>query len=131
MCYPNVAASLGSKYNQTFPLGQNNHHTTLRVESNQSRRRPTSWSLFKLLNSGLYAKPLSRGRTLPLAPPETIGPIVGKFREKVESLSIKLSLFLPLFFFHRIHFGLVREHVYPKSLDTSLSTCLLTHFSSH
>ena len=40
----NVAASHGAKYNQTFPVGQHNHHTTLRVESNQSRRRPTSWS---------------------------------------------------------------------------------------
>ena len=28
----------------TFPVGQHNHHTTLRIESNQSRRRPTSWS---------------------------------------------------------------------------------------
>ena len=40
----NVAASHGAKYNQTFPVGQHNHHTTLRVESNQSRRKPTSWS---------------------------------------------------------------------------------------
>ena len=40
----NVAASHGAKYNQTFPVGQHNHHTNLRVESNQSRRRPTSWS---------------------------------------------------------------------------------------
>ena len=40
----NVAASHGAKYNQTFPVGQHNHHTTLRVESNQIRRRPTSWS---------------------------------------------------------------------------------------
>ena len=40
----NVAASHGATYNQTFPVGQHNHHTTLRVESNQSRRRPTSWS---------------------------------------------------------------------------------------
>ena len=40
----NVAASYGAKYNQTFPVVQHNHHTTLRVESNQSRRRPTSWS---------------------------------------------------------------------------------------
>ena len=42
----NVAASHGAKYNQTFPVGQHNHHTTLRVESNQSKRRPTSWSFF-------------------------------------------------------------------------------------
>ena len=39
----NVAASPGAKYNQTFPVGQHNHHTTLRVKSNQGRRRPTSW----------------------------------------------------------------------------------------
>ena len=76
-----------------FPLRQDNHHTTLRVESNQSRRRPTSWSLSKLPDSGLYAKPLPRGGTLPLASLETDGPIAEKFREKVESLSLKLSLF--------------------------------------
>ena len=40
----NVAASHGAKYNQTFPVGQHNHHTTLRIEINQSRRKPTSWS---------------------------------------------------------------------------------------
>ena len=47
MCYPNVAASHGSKYNPTFPLGKNNHHTTIRVESYQSRRRPTSLRFFQ------------------------------------------------------------------------------------
>ena len=36
--------------------------------------------------------------TLPLAPPENDGLIVQKFREKVESLSLKLSLFIPLSF---------------------------------
>ena len=43
----NVAASHCAKYNQTFPVGQHNHHTTLRVESNQSRRRPNSWSFYQ------------------------------------------------------------------------------------
>ena len=43
----NVAASHGAKYNQTFPVGQHNHNTTLRLESNQGRRRPTSWSFFQ------------------------------------------------------------------------------------
>ena len=87
-----MAASHGLKYNQTFPKGQDNHHTTLRVENNQSRRRPTSWILSKLPNSGLYLQLLSRGRTFPLASPETYGPIVGKTREKVEPLSLTLPL---------------------------------------
>ena len=92
MHYHNVAASHGLKYNQTFPLGQDNHHTTLRVENNQSRRRPTSWSLLKLPDSGLYLQLLSRGRTFPLASPETDGPIIQKSRKKVEPLSLTLPL---------------------------------------
>ena len=92
MHYHNVAASHGLKYNQTFPKGQDNHHTTLRVENNQSRRRPTSWSLSKLPDSGLYFQLLSRGRTFPPSSPETYGPIVGKSREKVEPLSLTLPL---------------------------------------
>ena len=87
-----MAASHGSKYNQPFPLGQDNHHTTLRVESNQIRRRPTSCSLSKLPYSGLYSQLLSRGRTIPLASPETYGPIVEKSREKVEPRSLTLPL---------------------------------------
>ena len=123
----NVAASHGAKYNQTFPVGQHNHHTTLRVESNQSRRRPTSRSLLKLLNSGLYVMPLSRGWALPLAPPETFGPIVGKFREKVESLSLKLSLFKsPCFVF--CHLPSPHPTVWSKmgqGLVLSFATCPL------
>ena len=55
-------------------------------------RRPTSWSLSKLPDSDLYLQLLSRGRTFPLASPETYGPIVGKSREKVEFLSLTLPL---------------------------------------
>ena len=87
-----MAASHGSKYNQIFPLGQDNHHTTLRAESNQSRRRPTFWSLSKLPDSGLYLQLLSRGKTFPLSSPETDGSIVRKSREKVEPLSLTLPL---------------------------------------
>ena len=54
----------------------------LGVENDQSRGRPTSWSLLKLPNSGLYLQLLSRGRTFPLASLGTYGPIVGKSREK-------------------------------------------------
>ena len=75
-----------------IPLRADNHHTTLRVENNQSRRRPTSWSLSKLPDSGLYFQLLSRGRTFPLASSETYDPIVGKSREKVEPLSLTLPL---------------------------------------
>ena len=87
-----MAASHGLKYNQTFPLRQDNHHTTLRVENNQSMRRNTSWSLSKLSDSGLYLQHLSRGRTFPLTSSETYGPIVEKSREKVEPLSLTLPL---------------------------------------
>ena len=75
-----------------IPLRADNHHTTLKVENNQSRKRPTSWSLSKLPDSSLYFQLLSRGRTFPLASPETYGPIVGKSREKVEPLSLTLPL---------------------------------------
>ena len=92
MHYHNVATSHGLKYNKAFPLGQDNHHITLRVENNQSRRRPTSWSLSKLHDSGLYLQLLSQGRTFPLTSPETDGPIVGNSREKVKPLSLTLPL---------------------------------------
>ena len=87
-----MADSHSSKYNQTFPLGQDNHHTTLRVENNQSRRRPTFWSLSKLPDSGLHLQLLSRGNTFPLVSPKIDGPIIGKSREKVEPLSLTLPL---------------------------------------
>ena len=77
-------------------LGARHHHTTLRVENNQSRRRPTSWSLLKLSVSGPYLKLLARESTFLLDPSGTVGPIAGKTREKVELLSLSfllLSLF--------------------------------------
>ena len=77
-------------------LGARHHHTTLRVENNQSTRRPTSWSLSKLPVSGLYCKLSARGSTFLLDLQGTVGPIAGKTREKVELLSLSfllLSLF--------------------------------------
>ena len=79
-----------------IPLGARHHHTTLRVEGNQSRRIPTSWSLSKLPVSGLYLKLFTRGSTFLLAPPRATGPIARKHREKVELLSL---IFLPFFSF--------------------------------
>ena len=87
-----MAAFHGSKYNQTVPLRKDKHHTTLRVENNQSRRRHTSWSFSKLPDSSLYLQLLSRGKTFPLASSETDGLIIGKSREKVEPLSLTLPL---------------------------------------
>ena len=46
-----------------IPFGEKHHHTALRVETNQSRRRPTSWSLSKLPVFGLYLKLFARGST--------------------------------------------------------------------
>ena len=77
-------------------LGSRHHHTTLRVENNQSRRRPTSWSLLKFHVFGLYWKLFARGNTFLLDRPGTADPIAGKTREKVELLSLS---FLPLFLF--------------------------------
>ena len=77
-------------------LGERHHHITLRVENNQSRRRPTSWSLSKLPVSDLYWKLFARGNTFLLDPSGIAGPIAGKTREKVELLSLS---FLPLFSF--------------------------------
>ena len=88
--YPKISSKV--RLMCTTTMWENNHHTTLRVENNQSRRRPTSWSLSKLPDSGLYLQLLSRGRTFPLALSETYGPIVGKSREKVEPLSLTLPL---------------------------------------
>ena len=78
------------------PLGAKHHHTTLRVENNQSRRRPTSWNLLKLTVFGLYWKLFARGSTFLLNPLGTVGPIAVKTREKVELLPLS---FLPLFSF--------------------------------
>ena len=76
-----------------IPLGARHNHTTLKVENNQSRRRPTSRSLSKLPVSSLYLKLFARGSTFLLAPPGTACPITGKLREKVELLSLSfLSL---------------------------------------
>ena len=79
-----------------IPLGARHHHTVLRVEGNQSRRRPTSWTLLKLPVSCLYWKLSERGSTFLFDPPGIAGPIAGKTREKVELLSLSfllLSLF--------------------------------------
>ena len=85
-----------------IPLGARHHHTTLRVENNQIRRRPISWSLLKLPVSSLYLKLFARGSTFLFASSESAGPISGKTREKVKLLSLSfllLSLFLSFLFF--------------------------------
>ena len=87
-----------SKLQPNISLGARHHHTTLRVENNQSRRRPTSWSLSKLPVSGLYWKLFAWGRTFLLDLPGTVGPIAGKTREKVVLLSLSFLL-LSLFHF--------------------------------
>ena len=75
----------------------------LRPKNKPSRRRaPTSRSLAKIPYFGLYVKPSSRGRTLPLTPTRNDGPIARKSREKVELLSpppssLSFFYFLPLF----------------------------------
>ena len=79
-----------------IPLGARHYHTTLRVENNQSRRRPTSRSLSKHPISGLYLKLFARGSTFLLSPSGTADLIPEKPREKVELLSLS---FLPLFSF--------------------------------
>ena len=79
-----------------IPLRAKHHHTALRVENKQSRRRLTSWSLSKLPNSGLYLKLLARGSTFLLTLPGTVDLIAGKPKEKMEFLSLSfllLSLF--------------------------------------
>ena len=125
----NVAASHGSKYNQTFPVGQHNHHTTLRVESNQSRRKPTSWSFCQ--NSPTPVSMRSPCRKVELFLLLRLKPSVRSSGnlERRWSLSLYNSLFLssPT----GSVFPLFREHVPPKPLDTLLSTCLLTHIPSH
>ena len=79
-----------------IPLGARHNHTTLKIENNQSRRRPTSWSLSKLPIFGQYWELFARGSTFLLAPPGTASPIAEKPREKVELLFLS---FLPLFYF--------------------------------
>ena len=74
-----------------IPLGAKHHHIAIRVETNHSRRRPTSWSLSKLPISGLYWKLFARGSTFLLDLPGTTGLIAGKPREKVELLSLRFS----------------------------------------
>ena len=95
-----MAASHGSKYNPTFPLGKNNHHTTLRVESNQSRRRPTSRIFCQ--NSPTPVSMRSPCREVELflllrlkSPVRSSGNLERRWSL---SLSLKLSLFIPLSF---------------------------------
>ena len=77
-------------------LGARHYHTTLKVENNQSRKIPTSWSFSKLPVFGLYWKLFVQGNTFLLDLPGTVGSITEKTREKVELLSLS---FLPLFSF--------------------------------
>ena len=98
-----------------IPLGAKHHHMALRVENNQSRRRPTSWSLSKLPDSDLYLSLLSRGKTFPLFLSETDDPIFERSRKKVESLSLLSSSlsfpFLPSFPLYRIFWSKVKWDV--------------------
>ena len=73
-------------------LGAGHHHTTLRVENNQSRRRPTSWSHRNSLFSVSIGNSLRGGNTFLLDLLGTASLIAGKTREKVELLSLN---FLP------------------------------------
>ena len=108
-----------------IPLGVRHNHTALKIENNQSRRRPTSWSLSKLPVSNLYLKLFARGSTFLLGPPGTAGPIARKPREKVDLLSLSfllLSLFLSFLFFpYRIFWSKVKfgEYFLPH-VNTSL-----------
>ena len=90
-------------------LGARHHHTTLRVENNQSKRIPTSLSLSKLPVSGLYLKPFARGSTFLLDPPRTVGQIAEKPKENIELFFLSfllLSLFLSFSFSPPELFGL-------------------------
>ena len=124
----NVAASHGAKYNQTFPVGQHNHHTTLRVESNQSRRRPTSWSFCQ--NS---PTPVSIRSPCREVEPFLLLRLKSRFRflrnlERRSPLSSLQPSFLksPLFVFRPFHFP--HPTVWSKmgqGLVLSLATCPL------
>ena len=81
-----------------IPLGARHHYIALKMETNQSMRRPTSRSLLKLLVSGLYLKLFTRGSIFLLAPLGTVGPITKKPREKVELLFLRLLILSSLFF---------------------------------
>ena len=77
-----------------------NHIHGFLDKNNRVGEDPSSWSLLKLPVFGLYSKLLLQGSTFPLASPENAGLIVGKFREKVELLYLKLSpLSLPFSLF--------------------------------
>ena len=56
-------------------LGERHHHTTLKVENNQGRRRTTFWSLSKLPVSDLYWKLFAWGNTFFLDPLGIADPI--------------------------------------------------------
>ena len=85
-----------------IPLGARHNHTALKVENNQSKRRPTSWILLKLPISGIYLKLSTRRSTFLLSPPRTASPIARKPREKLQLLSLS---FLPLFSFFSFFFS--------------------------
>ena len=96
------------------------HQKTLMVENNQSRRRPTSWSLSKLPVSGLYWKLFAWGSTFLLDPSGTTSLIAGKPREKLELLSLRFLppfLFSSFFLLPTILLGL------KLSLESTFSTC--------
>ena len=63
------------------------------------KKTPTSRNLSKLQNTGTHVWLLQWGSTLTLVSPGFNGSIVGKSREKVDSLSLKLSPSFPLLFF--------------------------------
>ena len=112
-----------------IPLGARHHHTALKIENNQSRRRPTSRSLLKLPVFGLYLQLLSRGKTFLLSSPETDGLIVRKSRENIEPLSLlsssllfSLSFIFPFFSSYLIVWSKVKWNVFSCKCHSSIGS---------
>ena len=102
VCYPQCSSFSWCKIQPTFPVVQHNHHTTLRIESNQSRRRPTSWSFCR--NSPTPVSMRSPCREVELFLLLRLKPRFQFLRnlERMWSLSsLKLSFLNPPFLFFR------------------------------
>ena len=97
-----------------IPLRQDNHPTFLRVENGQvGEDLPLGCCRNSRLQSLLVA--LVTRKDFPLALPETYGPIVKKFREKMEPLSLTLPFLCFSFSYGSLLIVLLKRGKLPPS----------------
>ena len=104
MSHPLVPRLGTNLHGLSWPPSSNPYHyKAFRLKVNQVGKYPTSWILWKLLQSDTHAKPSPRIAVSLLVPKTADGRIAQYFREKLDVLSLGFLHVWPLHLFSSLH----------------------------